>query len=83
MEGRPQRQQTAPPTSSTSFIAELPRIETPGNDNIVLRVKGTFMEALQIDMDTARMPMHRSWSDGDLPQLCEVMECMEDYQEDM
>eukprot|EP00418_Pyrodinium_bahamense_P085283 CAMPEP_0179072716 /NCGR_PEP_ID=MMETSP0796-20121207/32199_1 /TAXON_ID=73915 /ORGANISM="Pyrodinium bahamense, Strain pbaha01" /LENGTH=787 /DNA_ID=CAMNT_0020769887 /DNA_START=1 /DNA_END=2365 /DNA_ORIENTATION=+ len=75
MDHKIHRQQTAPPTSS--FISELPQLES-GHDNIVLRVKGTFMEALQIDMEPL-VPLHRSWSDGDLPQLCEVMECMEVY----
>eukprot|EP00411_Alexandrium_monilatum_P077695 CAMPEP_0175623526 /NCGR_PEP_ID=MMETSP0096-20121207/69476_1 /TAXON_ID=311494 /ORGANISM="Alexandrium monilatum, Strain CCMP3105" /LENGTH=302 /DNA_ID=CAMNT_0016928789 /DNA_START=50 /DNA_END=954 /DNA_ORIENTATION=+ len=52
------RQQTAPPTPSTSFVSELPRL--PGGDNIALRVKGTFMEALNFDIEAAHVPMHRS-----------------------
>jgi len=68
------RQQTAPPTV-------LPSVGEPGSDTIVLRVKGTFMEAVQLEAEAheAPRPMRRSWSDGDLPQLSEVMEGMEDF----
>ena len=53
------------------------------NSNVVLRVKGTFMERLRhnwraketrirsvfLDEEMERLPLRRSWSDGDLPQL--------------
>jgi len=78
------RQQTAPPTSS--YIPELLPLE-PGADegadgDIVLRVKGTFMEAVRLENDVPILPMRRSWSDGDLPQLCEVMAGMDDLDDD-
>eukprot|EP00439_Symbiodinium_sp_Y106_P051746 s4878_g6.t3 len=59
-----QRQQTAPPTAAFS----------KDDDNIMLRIKGTFMEAVRIDEDIPQVSMHRSWSDGDLAQLCEAIE---------
>jgi len=89
---RPQRQQTAPPAPTSSAgvkfgdLAELRRQaaqETnggthPDNDTVVLRVKGTFMEAVNVEdlMAPSPLPVRRSWSDGDLRQLREVMEGM-------
>lgn len=63
-EGRLSRQQTAPPTAS--FPADNGRAV---HSNVVLRVKGTFMESVFLDEEVERMPLRRSWSDGDLPQL--------------
>lgn len=62
------RQQTAPPMSSN--LTQLDRL---ANSDIVLRVKGTFMEAVRLMPDPVA-PMQRSWSDGDLPHLAEVMD---------
>jgi hypothetical protein len=70
------RQQTAPPA------AMLAAVDEPSNDTIVLRVNHTFMEAVQLDGEEGRSrptrPMRRSWSDGDLKQLSEVMD-MQDF----
>mmetsp|Transcript_2562 Transcript_2562/g.6243 ORF Transcript_2562/g.6243 Transcript_2562/m.6243 type:complete len:133 (-) Transcript_2562:94-492(-) len=73
------RQQTAPPMSSC--ISSLPALAN--DDQVVLRVKGTFMEAVQLGMGHQLMARHRSWSEGDLPQLCEVMDGMDDFEEEM
>lgn len=62
-EGRLSRQQTAPPTAS------FPEHGRRVNGNVVLRVKGTFMESVFLDEEVERLPLRRSWSDGDLPQL--------------
>jgi hypothetical protein len=76
------RQQTAPPASS--HIPELLPLEQDVEDgDIVLRVKGTFMEAVRLDAEPPTMAMRRSWSDGDLPQLCEVMAGMDDFDDDL
>jgi len=58
------RQQTAPPIAAFS----------KDDDNIMLRIKGTFMEAVRIDEEMPQVSMRRSWSDGDLAQLCEAIE---------
>lgn len=86
MDNKIKRQQTAP---ASSHIPELLPVDVDeeGADeasggNIVLRVKGTFMEAVRLDSDQPTIPMRRSWSDGDLPQLCEVMAGMEDFDDD-
>lgn len=60
---RLQRQQTAPPGVAAS-----------SDDDIILRIKGTFMEAVRIDEELPQVSMRRSWSDGDLAQLCEALE---------
>jgi len=62
-EGRLSRQQTAPPTAS------FPANGRAVHSNVVLRVKGTFMELVFLDEEVERLPLRRSWSDGDLPQL--------------
>jgi len=72
------RQQTAPPASTTT-IAEQNESADGNNEQIVLRVRGTFMEAVILEEGSPLMPLHRSWSDGDLPQLCEVMEGMDGF----
>jgi len=59
---RLQRQQTAPPGVAAS------------DDDIILRIKGTFMEAVRIDEELPQVSMRRSWSDGDLAQLCEALD---------
>eukprot|EP00929_Paragymnodinium_shiwhaense_P031637 TRINITY_DN1767_c0_g1_i1.p1 TRINITY_DN1767_c0_g1~~TRINITY_DN1767_c0_g1_i1.p1 ORF type:complete len:1062 (+),score=326.54 TRINITY_DN1767_c0_g1_i1:52-3186(+) len=66
------RQMTAPVSSlaSGAFVSGMP----PSSGDVVLRVKGTFMEAVTLDAELALKPIHRSWSDGDLAQLSEVME---------
>ncbi|CAJ1370246.1 unnamed protein product [Effrenium voratum] len=69
-EGRLSRQQTAPPTAS--FPADMPLARGEANHNVVLRVKGTFMESVFLDEEVERMPLRRSWSDGDLPQLQDI-----------
>jgi len=61
------RQQTAPPTAS--FPAEVPSSRSEPKRKVVLRVKGTFMESVFLDEELEKMPLRRSWSDGDLPQL--------------
>ncbi|CAE8626351.1 unnamed protein product [Polarella glacialis] len=65
------RQQTAPP--SLAFIPSLPRHQVKVDNTVMLRVKGTFMEAVIVDDDMPQVSMHRSWSDGDLPQLHQAM----------
>jgi len=88
MDNKIRRQQTAPPASS--FLPEVPLPEGQGSDSgenpdipdtTVVRVKRTFLEAMQMDEESRALavPLHRSWSDGDLAQLCEVMACMDDY----
>merc|ERR1712232_177894 len=62
----PMRQTTAPPASCSRSSAGL-----------VLRVRGTFMEAVDLDSELPVMPKHRSWSDGDLRKLCELEEGLE------
>ncbi|CAE8639601.1 unnamed protein product, partial [Polarella glacialis] len=74
---RIRRQQTAPPTFRTG-ISELPAHSSKDDFNIVLRIKGTFMEAVHVDDELPSVPMHRSWSDGDLPQLSQAMESESD-----
>jgi hypothetical protein len=95
MDNKIRRQQTAPPASS--FLPELPSLEGQGSnigdspdnpdnpDTTVVRVKRTFLEAMQMDEEPRALavPLHRSWSDGDLAQLCEVMACMEDYDDSL
>jgi len=89
----PKRQQTAPPTlalkSFTSLTelrrkAMLPAESGLSSDTVVLRARGTFIEFVQLDdeLNPAPSPMRRSWSDGDLPQLMEVMENMDDLEEE-
>ena len=39
--------------------------------NGVRSFKSVPWEAVQIDEDIPQVSMHRSWSDGDLAQLCE------------
>lgn len=65
------RQQTAPPTA---HFASLPPFDKKNDTNIMLRVKGTFVEAVQINSDVSEEPLRRSWSDGDLLQLQQVFE---------
>ncbi|CAJ1341016.1 unnamed protein product [Effrenium voratum] len=57
------RQRTAPPSVAVSK-----------DDDVILRIKGTFMEAVRIDEELQHVSMHRSWSDGDLAQLLEAMD---------
>jgi len=71
-EGRLSRQQTAPPTAS--FLDAGRSV----HGNVVLRVKGTFMESVFLDEEVERLPLRRSWSDGDLPQLQVDMEGEQD-----
>mmetsp|Transcript_34697 Transcript_34697/g.79510 ORF Transcript_34697/g.79510 Transcript_34697/m.79510 type:complete len:849 (-) Transcript_34697:241-2787(-) len=73
------RQQTAPP--SYSPIPEMPAVSDDLQDGFVLRVKGTFMEAVQLKADPPMSMRRRSWSDGDLPQLSEVMAGMEEEED--
>jgi len=88
MDTKLRRQQTAPPASS---LSELHPAEGQGSnsgdnpDTTVVRVKRTFLEAMQMDEEPRPLavPLHRSWSDGDLAQLCEVMACMEDYDDSL
>ena len=54
------------------------------DDDVILRIKGTFLEAprdsfrrisveaVRIDEELPAVSMRRSWSDGDLDQLCEA-----------
>ena len=63
------RQQTAPPE-----FARLASSQCQDDDNIILRIKGTFMEAVRIDEELPQVSMRRSWSDGDLEQLCEALD---------
>mmetsp|Transcript_176793 Transcript_176793/g.567050 ORF Transcript_176793/g.567050 Transcript_176793/m.567050 type:complete len:702 (-) Transcript_176793:157-2262(-) len=93
---RPRRQQTAPPAPLSMRFADvtemrrkateraIERAETEGSqDTVVLRVKGTFIESVQLDdVGPPPVPMRRSWSDGDLGQLMEVMEGMGDLDEE-
>jgi len=88
---KPKRQQTAPPAlKSTRFteVTELRRTAMQraqmevGQDTVVLRARSTFIESVQLE-DLSPMPvMRRSWSDGDLRQLMEVMTVMEEFDED-
>jgi hypothetical protein len=66
------RQQTAPPTAH--FASLMPSFDKKNDTNIMLRVKGTFVEAVQINSDVSEEPLRRSWSDGDLLQLQQVFE---------
>jgi len=68
-EGRISRQQTAP--ANAFSLPSRSRHEAALNQRsgIVLRVKGTFMESVMVDEELDRMPVRRSWSDGDLAQL--------------
>lgn len=66
------RQQTAPPTAH--FASLMPPFDKKNDTNIMLRVKGTFVEAVQINSDVSEEPLRRSWSDGDLLQLQQVFE---------
>jgi len=77
------RQQTAPPAYNT--IPEIPSLadDRQASDNgFVLRVKGTFMEAVELKSEPPVTMRRRSWSDGDLPQLMEVMAGMEEEEVD-
>lgn len=74
------RQSTAPAPASSYHSVVPPLTErslNEGAEDILLRVKGTFMEAVHVESSPAHVPIHRSWSDGDLPQLRQVMEGME------
>eukprot|EP00933_Yihiella_yeosuensis_P018990 TRINITY_DN15454_c1_g3_i1.p1 TRINITY_DN15454_c1_g3~~TRINITY_DN15454_c1_g3_i1.p1 ORF type:complete len:1114 (+),score=310.45 TRINITY_DN15454_c1_g3_i1:97-3438(+) len=62
------RQNTCPPC-----ITELPNLPV-GRDKVVLRVKGTFVEAVQVDDEGGKESLRRSWSDGDLTQLNQIWE---------
>lgn len=68
------RQSTAPAHASLQRLSE--HSLQNGTEEIILRVKGTFMEAVQVN-DAPTRSMHRSWSDGDLPQLREVLDGVE------
>lgn len=69
-DGKLSRQQTAPPTAS--FPAEVSNAGCEPKRKVVLRVKGTFMESVFLDEEVEKMPLRRSWSDGDLPQLQDI-----------
>eukprot|EP00971_Amphidinium_carterae_P105087 2080936-Amphidinium_carterae.2 len=43
-------------------------------DGVALRLKGTFMEAMQINEEQPNASMKRSWSEGDLQAFREAME---------
>merc|ERR1712039_726492 len=60
------RQITAPPASSSRSSA--------GHG---FRVRGTFMEALDMDSELPVMSKPRSWSDGDLRKMYELEEALE------
>eukprot|EP00434_Breviolum_minutum_P000710 symbB.v1.2.000624.t1/scaffold26.1/size418576/39 len=55
-------------------FARLASSQCQDDDNIILRIKGTFMEAVRIDEELPQVSMRRSWSDGDLEQLCEALD---------
>jgi hypothetical protein len=86
LDNKIRRQQTAPASSHIPELLPVDADEEVADEsstgNIVLRVKGTFMEAVRLDSDQPTIPMRRSWSDGDLPQLVEVMAGMEDFDDD-
>merc|ERR1719401_373484 len=72
MEGKPKRQQTAPPTlKSTRFteVTELRRTAMQraqmevGTDTVVLRARSTFIESVQLEELSPMPVMRRSWSD--------------------
>lgn len=75
---RSSRQQTVPLSffvGARTDIACTDEVEVSRRcDNIVLRVKGTFMEAVEVSTAEPRQSRHRSWSDGDLAHLAEVVE---------
>eukprot|EP00929_Paragymnodinium_shiwhaense_P031638 TRINITY_DN1767_c0_g2_i1.p1 TRINITY_DN1767_c0_g2~~TRINITY_DN1767_c0_g2_i1.p1 ORF type:complete len:898 (+),score=294.92 TRINITY_DN1767_c0_g2_i1:58-2751(+) len=78
------RQMTAP--AASAVLQGSPDKAPPAQDNrsdVVLRVKGTFMEAVRLDNEIVPAPVHRSWSDGDLAQLSEVMDSLEGFAEDI
>lgn len=71
VEGIPLRQTTAP-----AYTGRMPRMISLGEDggDIMLMVKGTFMEAVQVNEEPHGHRMRRSWSDSDLPQLSEMVD---------
>eukprot|EP00930_Biecheleria_cincta_P033999 TRINITY_DN23530_c0_g1_i2.p1 TRINITY_DN23530_c0_g1~~TRINITY_DN23530_c0_g1_i2.p1 ORF type:complete len:1270 (+),score=260.59 TRINITY_DN23530_c0_g1_i2:480-3812(+) len=73
-ESRIQRQQTAPPRAA--FSCDPAATVDPGSEDagVMLRIKGTFVEAVCLEEEEWPAPLRRSWSDGDLPQLFEAME---------
>lgn len=77
------RQQTAPAASASANFNSMLELPRHGDeDNIMLRVKSTFMEAVHLDLDAPSVPMRRSWSDGDLAQLSEVMDGLDGFLDD-
>mmetsp|Transcript_36745 Transcript_36745/g.86146 ORF Transcript_36745/g.86146 Transcript_36745/m.86146 type:complete len:1649 (+) Transcript_36745:170-5116(+) len=52
----------------------LPTWTSPQCDGVALRLKGTFMEAMQIKEDEPGESIRRSWSEGDLQAFREAME---------
>jgi len=72
--GKITRQQTAP--ARASVPSERPRLrqaqDSSSGSSVVLRVKGTFMESVFLDEELEKMPVRRSWSEGDLAQLQEM-----------
>mmetsp|Transcript_17391 Transcript_17391/g.47448 ORF Transcript_17391/g.47448 Transcript_17391/m.47448 type:complete len:1513 (-) Transcript_17391:117-4655(-) len=77
------RQHTVPAAYTYGSLAGLPPVpDKDAADSVVIRLKSTFMEAVQIPADIPMVPIHRSWSEGDLPQLGEVMEGLDGFDSD-
>jgi len=85
-DGRLRRQTTAPPTLKTDKFTEVTDLrrsvmkraeEEMHQDTVVLRARSTFIESVQLDEINPLPVMRRSWSDGDVRQLLEVMTVME------